>query len=237
MNCLECRRRLLVDPADKGDELLRHLATCDQCAREAQRAWAFEKQLRSVLGVQEPAGLEPQTPLERSKVDQPVMRSAGRWALAAGLVVSLGLGTWIGPGLLEEGGPRTSVLAVSVIEHIEHEMNHLEVAHEVSSNNVALLLSQFGAGLLNEIEPVRYAGRCRMHRSDGVHLVVQGEKGPVTVLLMPGEYLESPERVGFSRFSGILIPTEYGSMAVVGERSERLDPVVKRIRRTLAWEI
>ena len=58
MNCLECRRRLLIDPCDKGEEFLRHIAECRGCAREAKRAWAFEEKLRSTLGVQAPDGLE-----------------------------------------------------------------------------------------------------------------------------------------------------------------------------------
>ena len=238
MNCLEFRRRLLIDPSERGDEFLRHIAECQGCAREAKRAWAFEEKLRSTLGVEAPVGLESRVVLAHSLEKRwAPARSRSIWALAVGLVLSLGLGAWFGYELHRSGAPVNTDLAVAVVDHIEDEIGYLEVDLKVQPVGLERLLSQYGASLSAALEPLRYAGRCRIGRSDGLHLILQGERGPVTVLLLPGEYVQYLESFNSARFSGVLVPTAYGSMAVVGEKSEPLDPIVKRIREAVSWRI
>jgi len=55
-----------------------------------------------------------------------------------------------------------------------------------------------------------------------VHMVLQGENGSVTVLLMPGEQIDTRNPVDNGRFSGVIAPTRYCSMAIVGEDGEDL---------------
>jgi hypothetical protein len=68
-------------------------------------------------------------------------------------------------------------------------------------------------------------------------MVVPGKRGPITVLIMPGEYLMQPRQVRSSRFSGVIVPTVYGSMAVVGEKLEPVEKVVEKMRRTIIWDV
>ena len=84
---------------------------------------------------------------------------------------------------------------------------------------------------------LRQRGRCRIRRWDGVHLVLRGRAGGVTVLLMPQEYRREPERVSSRRFSGVILPTPNGSMAVIGEKSEPLEDAARRIQGAILWHL
>ncbi len=58
MNCPEVRRLLLVEPESGDPGLLRHLAHCPQCVREAGQAWRLERALRTALGSEPSLHLE-----------------------------------------------------------------------------------------------------------------------------------------------------------------------------------
>jgi hypothetical protein len=66
---------------------------------------------------------------------------------------------------------------------------------------------------------VRYAGVCDIRRRPGAHLVLAGERGPVTVLLMPDERV-SQRTAARRRPEGVILPVDGGSLAIVGSRGE-----------------
>ena len=66
--------------------------------------------------------------------------------------------------------------------------------------------------------------------------VVPGRQGPVTVLIMPGEHRMKREQVSSFRFSGVIVPTDYGSMAVVGERLESVEHIVDKMKQAIVWD-
>ena len=69
-----------------------------------------------------------------------------------------------------------------------------------------------------------------------MHMVVPGQQGPITVLIMPGEYLMQAQQVRSPRFFGVIVPTVYGSMAVVGEKLEPVEEVVEKMQRAIIWD-
>ncbi|MEA3274619.1 MAG: DUF3379 family protein [Pseudomonadota bacterium] len=75
-----------------------------------------------------------------------------------------------------------------------------------------------------------YAARCNIRRQEGVHLVLPGDKGAVTLLFMPNEHLPDSRSVSSAHLDGVIVPTSYGSLAVVGEKSESVSPILKRIQ-------
>ena len=100
---------------------------------------------------------------------------------------------------------------------------------------LGFLLSQFGAELDRAVGRVSYASVCRIGRQTGVHVVVPGQQGPVTILIMPGEYVMRRSQVRSSRFSGVIVPTKKGSMAIVGQKLEPVDEVAERMQRAIVW--
>ncbi len=235
MMCLEARRLLLVEPESRDPELRQHLEQCPECAREAERAWRFEQTLRDALQAEPSPELESRILLARSVKG----RNRGRrpyLAMAAGLLLAMGLSFWLGMNRnLMLGIPEA--LPQLVIHHIERELNHLDEDHDLPMRSVELLLAGFGSQFKGDLGHVRYASRCDIRKKAGLHMVLQGESGPVTVLIMPGEYLDQPswEPVRSDRFKGVVAPTSYGSIAVVGERGEPVEPLLENLRQHLVW--
>jgi len=232
MNCEEVQRKLLEEPDCRDPELLAHAAHCAACAGERERALAFERRLRASMEIEPPAGLEA-----RLKAAEP---KPGRWGLnrlaaAAALLLMLGAGYWLGSGWWPV--PAQQRLAGTVLQHIRAEAHYLEIRQALPAADLTALLNQFGAHLSGDLGPVYHASRCPLNGRDGVHLVLAGRQGPVTVLLLPGVGTSEPQAVASDRYTGVLLPAAFGTMAVVGGPGEMVDPLVQRLRQTLVWEI
>ncbi len=232
MNCEEVQRKLLEDPECRDPELLAHAAHCAACAGERERALAFERRLRASMEIEPPAGLEARLKAAEPK---PGRRGLNRLAAAAALLLTLGTGYWLGSGWWPAPGQQR--LAGTVLEHIRAEVHYLEARQALPAAELSALLDQFGAHLSGDLGPVYHASRCPLNGREGVHLVLAGRRGPVTVLLLPGVGLSEPQAVASDHYTGVLLPAAFGTMAVVGGPGEMVDPLVQRLRQTLVWEI
>ena len=102
-------------------------------------------------------------------------------------------------------------------------------------NDLAAVLNSVGYGLQEDPGQIHYAGVCLMRKRVGVHLIVPGKIGPVTVLLMPGERITHRSMLSDERFTGVLTPTPGGSMAILGEQGETIRAIENKIRSSLLW--
>jgi hypothetical protein len=227
MNCAEFRHRLLVDPRCADSDFLGHAQSCPQCAGKARLALEFENRLRSALQDEAQAG-------DRRHLSSPGMPGRHRWGLAAAGTLVLGLAVWLAG--VDKPLEEPSALASSVLAHVNTEHPVPDLDRMLSADSLALLFAGFGARILdNGLEGIRYAVRCRIRHHDGLHLVLSGERGPVAVLLMPGEYLQGTKKMESSRFVGLMLPTPYGSMALVGVPGESLSPLAARVNSVVVW--
>jgi len=128
-----------------------------------------------------------------------------------------------------------ATLAQSVLYHIDDEASHLHTAQPLSSERVRGVFARFGAELAEEIGPVHFAAECLMRERNGVHLVMPGKMGPITVFFMPGEMTGTEVPVDSARFAGRIIPTGWGSIAVVGENGEPLQGLGERLAAAVHW--
>ena len=236
MNCLEARRRLLVDPSRPGREAREHLSACAACAHESDRLLRLDEAIRGALRV------EPAPEMDARILLAQVLRRRPAWvgrevmAVAAALLLSLGVAIWTlwvpGAGAPQAG----SSLSAAVLDHIRSEIGHLQRDEEVPPQALVSMLSSFGATLQEDLGAVRFMSRCRIRKTDGMHLVLNGVRGPITVLLMPEEQMLQVEAVDGTRFHGLVVPAGRGSMAVVGEKAEPLGNLVEKLDRAVVWE-
>lgn len=236
MNCLQFRRTLMVNPDSQERDFLQHMNTCPDCAKEAQRAWRFEEKLHSALSTEPPDGLEA-----RILLAQTAVRSGGHkhprhrhWTVAAGFLLAMGLSAWLG-FQWQSTDTAGDGLDQLVLNHVHSELHHLEEPGHVTPEAVQLTFAQFGAHAGAGLGQVRYIGRCHIRNQAGVHMVLSGEQGPVTVLVMPGEHVEHRLQLNSADFSGLIVPTEYGSLAVLGNHQEPLDRALEKIRTSVHW--
>lgn len=234
MNCLEFRRRLLTDPKDNSLDFLQHRQECLGCAAEAEKINDLDERLLRALRVEVPEGLSSRVLLNRSTQGRPSRTTPLRLAWAASLLLSVGVAGWLGYHW-HDIGTEYPPLETAVLEHVNSELEHLVVDDDVADDQLRALLAGFGLDLRRHLGQVRYAGKCHVRRYEGVHLVLAGEKGPVTVLLLPREPVSRRAELHSSRFAGLILPLKRGSMAILGEDEEPLHRTAEKIERSLVW--
>jgi hypothetical protein len=69
------------------------------------------------------------------------------------------------------------------------------------------------------------------------HLVIQGEKGPITLLLMPDEMVDGASTFMGEGVDGIILPVGNGSIAIIGEREENLAEIEQKVMDSVEWSI
>ncbi len=228
MDCLEFRRALGADPATEEPDCRQHERECEGCAAHAAELRALDGLIRQALEVDVPARLTG-APEEPTAEQRTVHRS--RWfALAASVVVAVVAGIWMAT-------PQPSQ-ARALVNHIHHEEFALARTDEaVPPAKLRKVAGKIGARVGEDIGVVSYVKSCYFRGRWVPHLVVQGEYGPVTVMLLPHIDVESPEPVNEDGFVGTIIPAEKGSIAIIGEPEEPMGPMKKRVFGAVEWSI
>jgi hypothetical protein len=125
--------------------------------------------------------------------------------------------------------------------HMDHEQASRRVTsvsvpeqalHDVIDSRVSAM--DTGIGL------VTYAQSCVINGNTVPHLVIQGESGPVTLILLPDESIDAAIPLSGEHVHGVIVPVGSGSVAIIGERTEQLgeiDEIGQRIVESVEWQI
>jgi hypothetical protein len=222
MNCLEFRHACLTEPDDQDNEFHAHAETCRACQVFFEEQQQMEARLRRALAVEPPAGLAARVMLKQSFAPR---RWAPRLAVAATVLMAIAVTSvtylWNRPLPIE----------VEVLAHIHAEPEVFAAPGPAATDKLAAVLRALGAQLDNLPGDVRYAGICDIRGRPGAHFVLAGERGPITVLLLPQERVPQRMTVGDANFEGVVLPAgSSGSLAIVGNRGEPLDALERRLR-------
>lgn len=229
MNCLEFRRTILINPNDANPALTQHQQTCVSCAAFKKDQLDFELQLKDTINVDVPDGLTSRILLAQStgKV-QTQKRQRRLYAVAASFILVVGI--MVGVQLT----PVTQPVEQLVLSHVNNETKHLKDQLNVKQEKINKIFSTVNMQVNSSLGTVNYAGNCDIrNKQKGVHLVIQGKNGPVTVLIMPAEKVTTRHSISDQRFHGVIVPAQRGSIAVIGEHDEVLEPYIKQIGRVI----
>jgi len=154
-----------------------------------------------------------------------------RWlSLGASIAAGVLVGTW-----LSVGGSRNPWTA-DVLEHLEEEPEALAAsARRETAAAAAEVLADARIRLRPEAGRVAYAKSCSIRGRTGLHLVLESEGGPVTVLVLRQETVATPVRFTARGFSGRIEPSGPGSVAVVVPAGADLDDVTARVLAAVQW--
>jgi hypothetical protein len=153
---------------------------------------------------------------------------------AAALVAVIAVWALVGP--FGNGG----ALASDVADHWHHEPYSWVVTDvQVSNSDLEGALKNAAQLDLARLGPITYASSCFFRGHWVPHLVVQGQTGPIMVLLMPDEQVEGPESVAIPEqgLAGVILPHGRGSVALLGNVAEPMEPLQQNLVEAVEWSI
>lgn len=234
MNCEEYREAIAADPSFDGGA--GHLTGCAACQEYRSEMLALEDRISRALVLEVPEIDMPALPeIETANVVTMAGRrrvSAPAWfAMAATVLLAAVLGV-----RLVSTGIEYDSLAEEVLAHLQHEPYALRVSDTpVSEQRLQSVVSRDVAQIDHSAGLITYAQTCVIHGHEVPHLVIQGEKGPVTILLMPEEMISDALPVIGENTEGVILPVGSGSIAILGQRGERLENIERSILNSVMW--
>lgn len=228
MNELEFRKRCIIDPDDREPEFLDALDK-DEYRRIHEECVSFDSKLFAALNVPAPADLQERI-LAANREPSFLVRWKKKLTALASLIATMILGLTL---LLR---PQVAVSEI-VFEHLYHDMEALHSREVIQEADVDRVMSLFDADLRQDIVgTVRFVNDCEfMDKKKGVHLVYDGEHGPVTVFYIPHRKTDRMRAIAKNEFQGILFPHNEGSMAIIGLMGEDMMSQRKRVESAIQW--
>lgn len=233
MNCEEYREAIAADPSFDGGA--GHLSECSSCQAYRSEVLALEQMISRALTLDVPELNVPELPAIETEnvVTLPTRKlSSPVWLAIAATVV---LAAFVG-FRMTGSGVEYPTLADELLAHIDHERNSLVVTDvAVSDARLASVVTADIARLDHSAGLITYAQSCVINGHSVPHLVIQGEHGPVTILLMPDEMVSAPQTITGESVKGVILPVGDGSIAIIGEREESLDRIRKKVLDSVTW--
>lgn len=232
MTCLEFRRLALANPQHPGPAALEHEAVCPDCARFYLDLRRQEEALYQALSIPVPEGLADRILLKTRPRRLDRLAAPRFWlpALAAALVLALGLNLMVPHGLTSEA------LAAGIIAHVRHEPEVLAAEQSVPWPKLVRAFARSGGDLTSEPAQVSYAGRCLLPGGgQGEHIVLKTPQGKVTLILMPGKPVAAALRLFKDGLNVSVLPAGKGSLALVAESDTLVRDAEADLVRAVRW--
>ena len=218
MTCDEARLLIGADPGAATTVLEEHLATCAACARFRDEMRSLDAEIRRAL--ERPPDVARPRPGR-----QPLPWR--RWALAASVVLATlaVLGVW----LLRP----SDTLAREVVAHVQGEPDSWLATRHVSAQGITQALHGAGVALDITSDKIMYAQSCWFRGHYVPHLVIQTARGPATVLILRHEQVHARRAFHEAGMSGVIVPAEQGSIAVLTRGVGDLDDLAGQMQHAL----
>ena len=239
MNCDTYRESLAADPSASFEGGAEHIAGCDSCTQFTDEMRALDARIARALSITVPELKIPELPEieDDNVVSLPVGRkktfSTPAWM---GIAATVLIAAFVGIRIADYYSPSGLALADEILAHLDHEPQALQVTNvSVSNQQLTKVMSQSSGTLKEDVGLVSYASSCRINGKLVPHLVIQGEKGPITLLLMPEEMVEGATTLDGKGVNGVILPMGDGSIAIIGERDEPLTELEERVINSVEW--
>lgn len=241
MNCEDYREAIAANPSETFDGGAQHAADCASCSGYKAQLQALDARIAAALAIDVPKLEMPELPAitGRDNVVELEPRRPIRWTTPTwvGLAASVVLATVIGVRFVNTDS-HSGTVAEQVVAHLDHEPQALKLPDEaVSDRRLYSVVRPALATLDRELGLITYARSCEINGKEVPHLVIQGERGPVTILLMPHEMIDTPIPLDGVSIEGVILPVGDGSIAIIGDRGEPIDRLKTRVKETIHWSI
>jgi len=263
MDEIEFRKRVYANPVAPEQEVLDAARANPDYQKILDQTHAMDQRVDAVVkGIAVPDGLRSklleipaQSAETTSNLGNIALSPAANssffhyYAVAASLLLMLGITFSIGSSDV----PSATDLAFGdyVFAHLHSEPEELAV---VPSLNVGMTPAILVPGSVNEVMAdtgVRLASNTARLLMDvysakpcvilpayqSAHLVLQGEQGPVSVIVINNSPVQVEYQIRDQRFNGLVVPANEGNMILVGEQGENLEQLKQMVTDSMEWVI
>ncbi|MGB5512301.1 MAG: DUF3379 family protein [Woeseiaceae bacterium] len=235
MNCEQYRQAVAADPSFDG--AAEHVSVCAECRAFRDEMRALDAGIAKALQLELPALTLPELPSigAQDKVVSIASRRSPPKARWFALAASVMLAAVIGIRMFAVDVDNIS-LADEVLAHLDHDPAALVAsATPVSDERLIKVVPESVAHMDHSAGLITYAQSCVINGKTVPHLVIQGERGPITILLMPEEKIAAAQTLDGDNVHGVLLPVGNGSIAIIGARDEPLERIEKSVLSSVAW--
>ena len=236
MNCQHATLLIGADPYASSPELTEHLQSCPACAEFRSEMVTLESNIRRALESAPAAAVQAPPKAPVSDISEARVASAPRrrapstiwrgWAIAASVVLAVVAALWI--------VRPSDTLARDLIAHVNGEPQSWDSAQAVDTRSLEAILSKAGVADSRIASPdVTYAQTCFFRGHFVPHLVLHTVGGPVTVIVLPDEHVTKRQSFYEEGFSGVIVPAQHGSIAVLARGTANVDDIAQRMQLTL----
>ena len=238
MNCKDYKEAIAAEPHAVFDGA-EHADACADCASFRDEMQALDSKIAAAMAIDVPKLVMPELPAidtDSNVVGLPYRSKQRRvtpvwFGLAATVLIAAFFGIRYMAADIEYPS-----LGAEILAHLDHEPNALQISDvAVSERRLAKVVRDDVAALDSDIGLITYARTCVINGKKVPHLVMQGEAGPVTLLLMPDEKILSAVSLEGVGVNGYILPVGDGSIAIIGERGERMQEIEQRVVNSVKW--
>lgn len=235
MTCFEFRRRLLVHPLELDADQQAHAAECAQCKKAADDAAALDSRRAQSVMIAPPEALADKILLRQRMGSR---ARYGLWAIAATLVIGVGLGAQLYRAY-DDGHERvaaatavdTSHPAVAAISFVlDHEPRLLQENRSGDLEVMHADFRQLGLNVPSEGVSLRYLGKCPVAGGTGDHIVLDTPQGHVTLILVPHNPVGSRVLVAARNMTALASPSGSGGYIVVAQSRKAITQIERMLK-------
>ncbi len=238
MNCEEYKEAIAADPAAtfEGAE---HTAACESCAAFTAEMQALDAKIAKALAVDVPGLTMPELePVEDDKVVNLPFARNRKMLDWIGIAAGFALAAIIGVQLLDAPPGNGMTLEEEILAHLDHEPGALRVTEDaVSEARFGRVVNASIGTMDRNVGLITYAQSCIINGKEVPHLVMQGENGPITLLLMPDEMVDMARTFRGEGINGVILPHGEGSIAIIGQNEQEIGEIEDRVVDSVEWSI
>mgnify|MGYP001554789515 CR=1 FL=1 len=218
MDFTEFRRKLGAEPRSSDPDLVAARDSSPEHREAALRAELFEDKLERAFDL--PAPEELLTGLQSIPARKNTLRKGWPLALAASLLVAVGAA-----GVNWQMNRGWDSVQEYVMDHYRHDgVKVLEQSQARHFGDVHSILAEFDVDatpeLANIVNVIKF---CPTPEGKGVHMVLNTENGPITVIYMPGTHVTDREMLAFDDHEALLVDLASGAAAIIGAESQSVE--------------
>jgi len=245
MNDEQFLERAHANPHDDSPEFLEAAATSPERQQVLENLKQFDARLKTGLeSVSAPEDLKqtllniPEGMLHPDTHDVAANDSFWRrnFKYAAALVLAIGVTAIV---MQNQVNPMEEM----VFSHIYSELEFLDADSQLTLADVnAIMLGRVGTDFSDSVQmeniEITLTQDCWVDFGNGirgVHMVVRGSMGPITVMVIPSSPVDSEFAISDERFDGMISPTPGGNLVVVGEKQESILELSSMLAANINW--